>query len=192
MAGFAFPQGQGDVRPGLRPIDHGMSVVVSVASNYQGALGGMFGHVEIEMDRQVVELADGSTVVMCEFGPDRHPAGRRAQPVHPMGQREDEVESVVKSLGLPYVLRTKFVGRDGREASCGLAIPTDGAGALIVCAVKANNSTGSKLSDTYREVKEMADARYGRLFVYVVVDGIGWLNGQSDLRKIVTSGRALD
>lgn len=45
-----------------------MSVVVSVASNYQGALGGMFGHVEIEMDRQAVELADNSTVVMCEFG----------------------------------------------------------------------------------------------------------------------------
>lgn len=45
-----------------------MSVVVSVASNYQGALGGMFGHVQIEMDRQAVELADSSTVTMCEFG----------------------------------------------------------------------------------------------------------------------------
>jgi hypothetical protein len=82
------------------------------------------------------------------------------------------------------VPRTDFVGADGRVASCDFAIPTDGAGALIVCAVKANNSTGSKQTDAYREVKSMVDARHSHQFVYAVVDGIGWLSRPSDLHKI--------
>lgn len=97
---------------------------------------------------------------------------------------EDEVEKVVKSLELPYVLRTQFTGRRGRVEPCDLAIPAGGANALIVCAVKANNSTGSKLSDALREIQAMAEARDPRQFVYAVVDGIGWLNRQSDLQKI--------
>ena len=36
---------------------------------------------------------------------------------------EDEVEEIVKSLGLPYALRTHFTGTGGRTAPCDLAIP---------------------------------------------------------------------
>lgn len=46
-----------------------MSVIVSAASSYQNALGGMFGHVEVEMNTGAsVELTDGSALTMCEFG----------------------------------------------------------------------------------------------------------------------------
>lgn len=116
---------------------------------------------------------------------ERAESTRRAARAITRGRKlEDEVEELVKSLGLDYVPRTEFIGADGQVAPCDLAIPTNGAGALIVCAVKANNSTGSKQSDAYREVKAMVDARYSRQFVYVVVDGIGWLSRQADLKRI--------
>lgn len=97
---------------------------------------------------------------------------------------EDEVEAVAVSLGLSYKTRTKFVGRAGREAPCDLAIPDDGDKALIVCAVKGFDSTGSKLTDAFREIESMAEVREARQFVYAVVDGIGWLSRQADLRRI--------
>lgn len=97
---------------------------------------------------------------------------------------EDEVEVVVKSLGLSYTLRTQFTGRSGRPAPCDLAVPESGAAALIVCAVKGFNSTGSKLTDAVREVEAMAEVRDANQFVYAIVDGIGWLSRQSDLRRI--------
>ncbi len=99
---------------------------------------------------------------------------------------EDEVEAVVKSLGLSYTLRTQFTGRSGRPAPCDLAVPEGGAAALIVCAVKGFNSTGSKLTDAVREVEAMAEVRDANQFVYAIVDGIGWLSRQSDLRRIHT------
>lgn len=55
-------------QPG-RPIEHGMCVVVSVVGSYANALGGMFGHVEIEMTSgQSVTLADNFAAMMSEFG----------------------------------------------------------------------------------------------------------------------------
>ena len=99
---------------------------------------------------------------------------------------EDEVEALVTSLGLPFELRTHFTGRSGRRAPCDLAIPEAGAGALIVCAIKGFDSTGSKLTDAVREVESMAAVRDARQFVYAVVDGIGWLSRQADLRRIHT------
>src|SRR5205823_1424695 len=67
-----------------------------------------------------------------------------------------------------------------------LAIPESGAGALIVCAIKGFDSTGSKLTDAVREVESMAAVRDARQFVHAVVDGIGWLSRQADLRRIHT------
>lgn len=64
--------------------------------------------------------------------------------------------------------------------------PVDGPGALIVCAVKGFDSTGSKLTDAVREVESMASVREPRQFVYAIVDGIGWLSRQADLRRIYT------
>jgi hypothetical protein len=46
-----------------------MSVIVSAASNYQNAFGGLFGHVEFEMNTGAsVELTDGTALTICEFG----------------------------------------------------------------------------------------------------------------------------
>lgn len=97
---------------------------------------------------------------------------------------EDAVEAVVKELGLEYRMRSKFVGSGGQEAPCDLAIPQDGANAQIVIAAKGFNSTGSKLSDAVREIETIASVRLPTQFIFVVIDGIGWLGRQADLRRI--------
>lgn len=100
---------------------------------------------------------------------------------------EDRIEAIAADLGLPYVTRTRFEGRNHRTAPCDLAVPgAGGAGgaAQIVVAAKAFDSTGSKLTDAVREVEEMADVRKPSQFVMAVIDGIGWLSRANDLRKI--------
>jgi hypothetical protein len=121
---------------------------------------------------------------------------RRASTSVLQGRRlENVVEEVVASIMAErYVMRTKFVGRGGEEAPCDIAIPDDGAGALIVGAVKGFNSTGSKLSDAVREIEHIASVRLPRQFVFAFVDGIGWLGRQADLRRIydLWVSRAID
>lgn len=97
---------------------------------------------------------------------------------------EDEVESVAAGLGLSWEMRTRFVGRSGRDAPCDIAIPAGGEKALIVGSAKGFNSTGSKLSDAVREVEEMADVRLPRQFVFAFIDGLGWRSRIGDLRRI--------
>lgn len=96
---------------------------------------------------------------------------------------EDEIEAVAKDLGLPYETRTRFTGRNDRTAPCDLVIPNSGA-AEIVVAANGFDSTGSRLTDAVREIEEMAEVRTPRQFVPAVIDGIGWKNRISDLRKI--------
>lgn len=96
---------------------------------------------------------------------------------------EDEIEAIARELGLPCRTRTRFTGRNGRQAPCDLAIP-DEADALIVVAAKGFDSTGSKLSDAVREIEEMAAVRHPRQFVLAVIDGIGWKHRQADLRRL--------
>jgi hypothetical protein len=97
---------------------------------------------------------------------------------------EDEVEQIVESLGLPRQMRTRFIGRGGESAPCDVAIPAGGSEAHIVVGIKAFDSTGSKLTAAADEVQIMATARKPTQFVFVVLDGIGWKNRLSDLRKI--------
>ena len=61
-------------------------------------------------------------------------------------------------------------------------------------AAKGYDSTGSKLTDAVREIEEMAEVRSPRQFVIAVIDGIGWKNRISDLRKIhqLWDDRAID
>ena len=96
---------------------------------------------------------------------------------------EDAIEAVVRSLALPYELRTRFRGRHD-AGPCDLAIPRGGDGAEIVCAAKGFDSTGSKLADAVREIIQMAEVRAPTQFVFAVVDGIGWHRRQADLRRI--------
>lgn len=97
---------------------------------------------------------------------------------------ENVVEETVQGLGLAYQMRVRFQGKGGRDAPCDFAIPRGGTDALIVGAVKGFDSTGSKLSDAVREMKEMADTRLPRQFVFGFVDGIGWRGRRADLRRI--------
>lgn len=96
---------------------------------------------------------------------------------------EDAVEDRVKTLGVPYVARTRFTGAASRTAPADFAVP-NGPDALIAVGVKGFDSTGSKLSDAAREIEEMVVVKTARQFVFAVVDGQGWLRRQSDLRRI--------
>jgi hypothetical protein len=97
---------------------------------------------------------------------------------------EDAIEAIVRDdLGLPCEMRTRFVGRHGRDAPCDLVIP-DGKHAEIAVAAKGNDSTGSKQDDAVREIQEMADVRQPRQYLIAIVDGIGWKSRIGDLRKI--------
>lgn len=73
---------------------------------------------------------------------------RRASRSQRTGRRlEDAVESVLKRLGLPYQMRTQFIGRNQQVAPCDFAIPAGGDKAQIIGSAKGFDSTGSKLSD---------------------------------------------
>lgn len=98
---------------------------------------------------------------------------------------EDEIEAIALDLGLACQTRTRFVGRNGRDAPCDLVIP-NGSDALIAVAAKGFDSTGSKLTDAVREIEEMASVRHPRQFIMAVIDGIGWKQRQADLRRIHT------
>lgn len=112
-------------------------------------------------------------------------SGRRASSSIATGRSvEDAAEEVIRRLGVGYVMRTTFEGRNGRREPCDFAIPTGDAEAAVVGAAKGFDSTGSKLTDAVREVEALANVRLPEQFVAVVVDGIGWLRRRSDLRKI--------
>lgn len=97
---------------------------------------------------------------------------------------EDAVERVLRELRLPYTMRTTFEGQAKQHAPCDFAVPKGGPEALIVGAAKGFDSTGSKLTDAWREVEQMAKVRLPRQYIFVVVDGIGWRNRLSDLKRI--------
>lgn len=95
---------------------------------------------------------------------------------------EDVIEAILVDLGLPFKSRTNFVGKGGVTASADFVIP-DSEHAVIAIAAKGFDSTGSKLRDAPREIKEMAEVRLPKQFICAVVDGMAWLSRQSDLRR---------
>jgi hypothetical protein len=97
---------------------------------------------------------------------------------------EDRIEAVVRDLRLPYEVRTTFDGRGGQSAPADIAIPRGQARAEIVCAAKGFDSTGSKLGEAVREIREMANVRKPTQFVLAVIDGIGWHRRRADLERI--------
>ena len=97
---------------------------------------------------------------------------------------EDQVEEVVRSLGLSCRMRGRFTGRGGNSAPCDLAIPEDRDPPMIVGAAKGFNSTGSKLTDAVREIENIANVRLPNQFVFAFIDGIGWKRRENDLKRI--------
>ncbi|ORW25163.1 DpnII family type II restriction endonuclease [Mycobacterium palustre] len=98
---------------------------------------------------------------------------------------EDEIAAIAEDLGLSWVARSRYTGRNNRTAPADLIIPTE-QNALIVVAAKGFDSTGSKLTDAVREIEEMAEVRLPTQFVFAAIDGIGWKSRQADLRRIHT------
>jgi hypothetical protein len=97
---------------------------------------------------------------------------------------EDMVESIVRDLGLPFGMRTRFVGRANATAPCDLAIPAGLEAAGIVVGIKGFNSSGSVLTHARREIEEMAQIRRPNQVVLAVVDGAGWIDRNADLVTI--------
>ena len=109
----------------------------------------------------------------------------RATTSQSTGRRlEDLVEEILQSFDVPYVMRTRFQGRGNVDAPCDFAIPAGGRNAQIVGAIKGFDSTGSKLTDAVTEITKVAEVRLPNQYVYAVVDGIGWLRRQADLKRI--------
>ena len=98
---------------------------------------------------------------------------------------EDEIEAIAEDLGLSWVARSRYTGRNNRTAPADLIIP-NGENALVVVAAKGFDSTGSKLTDAVREIEEMAEVRLPTQFVFAAIDGIGWKSRQADLKRIHT------
>jgi len=95
---------------------------------------------------------------------------------------EDAIEAIARELGLAYETRTRFEGRRG-HAPADLVVPSR-ENALIAVAAKGFDSTGSKLTDSVREIEEMAAIRLPRQYIMAVIDGIGWKSRVADLRRI--------
>jgi hypothetical protein len=104
---------------------------------------------------------------------------------------EDKIEAIVKELELPYAVRTRFVGRHGQTGPCDLVIP-DGDNAVIAVAAKVFGSTGSKQSAAWKEVEDMANIKKASQYVMAVIDGIGWVSRQADLKRIYALWTAND
>jgi hypothetical protein len=96
---------------------------------------------------------------------------------------EDMIEKIANDLGLPFTLRTRFLGRGGQTGPGDLVIPNTDDAAIVVAA-KGFDSTGSKLTAAYEEIAKMAAVRKPTQFIMAVVDGIGWKSRQADLRRI--------
>ncbi len=97
---------------------------------------------------------------------------------------EDQIEDIACELGLITQVRTRFTGRGGRDAPCDLLVLDEAGTEHVAVAAKGFDSTGSKLTDAVREIADMADVRLPRQAILAVVDGIGWLARQADLRRI--------
>lgn len=141
----------------------------------------------LDEEFDLVRLVDTQRAMVFTFGDvlvargsGRQSAGRAGLAGRSL---EDEIEQVAHGLGLTTAARTRFTGRDGRTAPCDLAV-LSGTQVAIAVAAKGFDSTGSKLTDAVREVKEMVDVRQPKQFVMVVIDGIGWKSRINDLRSI--------
>ena len=97
---------------------------------------------------------------------------------------ENDVEAVLKEIGAPFQRGVTFMGQKGITAKCDFAIPTKQHPKIIVES-KGFEATGSKLTDFLGDVLKIGQAKEYHTYFFIVTDGRGWHNRQSDLRKIV-------
>jgi hypothetical protein len=97
---------------------------------------------------------------------------------------EDDVETVLRDVGVPFESRVTFIGQKGIGAKCDFAVPDRNAPKIVIEA-KGFEATGSKLTDFLGDVLKMGQAKQYHMYVLVVTDGRGWHNRQSDLKRLV-------
>ncbi|MEN6368274.1 MAG: DpnII family type II restriction endonuclease [Thermotogota bacterium] len=97
---------------------------------------------------------------------------------------ENAVEEALRTANVPFVPRVAFVGKQGKTAKCDFAIPGKNSPKVVV-EVKGFEATGSKLTDFLGDVLKIAQAKDYHMYFFLVTDGRGWQNRESDLRKLV-------
>jgi hypothetical protein len=97
---------------------------------------------------------------------------------------ENEVEAILRGIPVPFETRVTFSGPGGITAKCDFAIPTREE-PLIVIEAKGYEATGSKLTDFLGDVLKIKQAKGYHTYLFVVTDGRGWFNRQSDLKRLV-------
>ena len=97
---------------------------------------------------------------------------------------ENDVQRVLLGIAVPFKRGGKFEGKGGIEAKCDFAIPTRDHPKIVIEA-KGFEATGSKLTDFLGDVLKIAQAKAYHMYVFILTDGRGWHNRQSDLEKLV-------
>ncbi|HEX7153183.1 MAG TPA: DpnII family type II restriction endonuclease [Thermoanaerobaculia bacterium] len=97
---------------------------------------------------------------------------------------ENEVEVILRGISVPFESRVTFTGAGGVTAKCDFAIPTRNE-PLIVIEAKGYEATGSKLTDFLGDVLKIKQAKAYHMYLFVVTDGRGWFNRQSDLKRLI-------
>jgi hypothetical protein len=96
---------------------------------------------------------------------------------------EDAVEAILRESGIPYEARVTFRSRTG-TAKCDFAIPSRDLPKIVI-ETKGFEATGSKLTDVLGDVEKIEKVRDHHMHFFVVTDGRGWFNRQSDLKRLV-------
>jgi hypothetical protein len=97
---------------------------------------------------------------------------------------ENEVEKVLREATVPFERGVTFVGKKGEKAKCDFAVPSRDHPKIVIEA-KGFEATGSKLTDFLGDVLKIVSARESHAYFFLVTDGRGWHNRQSDLKKLV-------
>jgi len=98
---------------------------------------------------------------------------------------ENDVDRVLAELSIPCEKRKTFTGREGRQAKCDFAIPSK-THPKIVIESKGFEATGSKLTDFLGDVLKIGEAKAFHMYFFVVTDGRGWHNRESDLKRLIS------
>jgi hypothetical protein len=98
---------------------------------------------------------------------------------------ENDVDRVLAELGIPCDKRKTFTGREGKQAKCDFAIPAKNHPKIVIES-KGFEATGSKLTDFLGDVLKISEAKAYHMYFFVVTDGRGWHNRESDLKRLIS------
>lgn len=97
---------------------------------------------------------------------------------------EDEVEDLLKGIGVRYESRKNFISKKAIEAKADFSIPSH-FHPQIVIETKGYEATGSKLTDVLGDILKIVQAKDPETRFYLVTNGIGWFRRISDLKHLI-------